>query len=203
MPGEHAITQLILQLKDGDESAVDQLWERYFDRLVALARSRLKSQPRRVADEEDVAVSVFKSLWHGSIRGHFPKLTNRDDLWRLILTITKQKVVDEIRRIKAIKRGGGEVRGDSIFTNVGESNGSAGFDHVADDEPDPEFVVLLDEQLAQLLSRLRDDSLRSVAVWRMEGESNAEIAAKLGLGERSVERKLQLIREQWSSELDV
>jgi DNA-directed RNA polymerase specialized sigma24 family protein len=202
MPGEQAITQMIHRLKDGDESAVDQLWELYFDRLVGMARNRLNGQPRRVADEEDVTVSVFKSLWHGAVRGQFPQLTNRDDLWRLLLTITKQKVVDEIRRNKALKRGGGEVRGNSIFAIVGESNGSAGFDRVVGDGPDPEFVAVLDEQLSKLMGRLRDDSLRSVAVWRMEGESNAEIAAKLGLGERSVERKLQLIRERWAQELD-
>jgi DNA-directed RNA polymerase specialized sigma24 family protein len=162
----------------------------------------MDAQPRRVTDEEDVAISVFKSLWHGAVRGQFSELTDRDDLWNLLLTITRQKTVDEFRRNKALKRGGGNVRGDSVFANATEPDGTAGFDHFMGEEPTPELVALMNERLMQLLRVLRDDSLRNVAVWRMDGYTNAEIAAEIGLGERSVERKLRLIREKWSAELE-
>ena len=201
MSDELAISRLIQRLKEGDECAANELCDAYFGQLVEMARRRMSAFPRRTADEEDVAIGVFKSLWQGAIRGHFPELADRNDLWHLLLAITKQKIVDEVRRSRAQKRGEGKVRGDSVFARVTDGESPNGFDCVDGDHPAPEFATVMDEQLEQLLMRLRDDSLRDVARWRMEGYTNAEIAERLDLGERSVERKLQLIREKWSKEL--
>jgi ECF sigma factor len=64
-------------------------------------------------------------------------------------------------------------------------------------EPSPEFAAQLDEQYRLLLDRLADDGLRQIAVWKMEGDSNDEIARRLGCGLRTVERKLGVIRAIW------
>ena len=200
MSTSHSITGLIEELLEGsDRRAIDGLWERYFDRLVKLAGNRLNGHPGRVADEEDIAVNVMDCLWRGVQRGQYPDLTDRDSLWALLVTITKARVIDQIRYDLAEGRGGGNVRGDSAFTVAAQSpvKTIAGSDDV-----DPEFEVLLTDRLQHLLSLLRDESHRQVAEWRMEGLSVAEIAGKLGLTERSVQRKLQIIRQRWQTDLD-
>jgi len=160
-------------LKAGDEEAAQLLWERYFDRLVCLARGRLANVPRAAADEEDIALSAFHCLWRGATAGRFPQLADRDNLWRLLATMAAQKAVDQQRHQRRDKRGSRTCRaadladGDVLALVVGR-------------EPSPEFVALLDEEYRQLLDRLEDNELRRIAVWKLEGDSNDEIARRLG-----------------------
>src|SRR5262249_49366796 len=89
LPG--SVTDWIDRLKIGDPAAAQQLWQSYFQRLHRIARKKLQGTPRRVADEEDVALSAFDSFCRGAEQGRFPQLTDRDDLWRLLVTITARK----------------------------------------------------------------------------------------------------------------
>ncbi len=63
-------------------------------------------------------------------------------------------------------------------------------------------MAILNEQQAVLFRRLRNDTLREIARLRISGYSNGEIAEATGVSLRSVERKLGVIRETWSDELD-
>jgi DNA-directed RNA polymerase specialized sigma24 family protein len=195
-----SVTRLIGGLKAGDAEAAAALWERYFARLVELAKQRLGRASRRVADEEDVAISVFDTLCRGAVAGRFTQLADRDDLWRLLIAITQQKAVDQIRRLTRDKRGGGAVRGDSVFIKLAaDGDGSVqGFEAVLSADPTPELLASMDEEYQRLLALLRNDTLRQIAIWRMEGYSNEEIAGRLRCTTRSVERKLKLIREKWT-----
>ena len=93
-------------LKAGDLAAAQPLWERYFQRLVRLARQKLRAGHRSGADAdaEDAALNVFDSFCDGVARGRFPQLDDRDDLWRLLVTITTHKVTDHARRHGRQKR---------------------------------------------------------------------------------------------------
>lgn len=189
-------------LKAGDQRAADQLWDRYFKRLVGLARARLGEMPRRAVDEEDVAVSVFQSLCHRAEAGQFDAVRDRDDLWRLIATITARKAIDQQRAHLAQKRGGGDLRGESIVMKRADDSfagGGSGMDAFAGDEPTPVFLAQMTEEVERLLEKLGDDTLRNVARWKMDGLENEEIAQKLGRTERSVRRKLELIRVEWEA----
>ena len=194
-----SVSLWIQNLKAGDGDASHQLWNRYFTQLVALAKARMRNQPRRAADEEDVALSVFKSLCRGAENGKFSELSERDDLWALLLTITKRKVINHVRRETAQKRGGGAVRGESIFWSP---DATWGIDQIIGDEPSPAIVTGLGEEHERLMELLGDDKLRLIAVLRMEGHSNEEIAEKLNVTSRTIRRKLDLIREKWVKELD-
>jgi DNA-directed RNA polymerase specialized sigma24 family protein len=198
---DESVTRWIGDLKQGDDEAARQLWERYFGRLTRVARRRMEALPRREADEEDVALSVFDVLCRGATAGRFDELRTRDDLWRLLVAITAKKVVDQYRYRGRAKRGGGEVRGHSIMGSMDDGQ-PAGFDQFAGQEPSPEFLAILHERHQELLSRLRDNTLRQVAQMRMEGFSNQEIGERLEISLRSVERKLRLIREDWASAID-
>lgn len=197
----HSITLLIQDLRDKDPEAATRLWDRYAKRLAELARKRLGAMPRRMVDEEDVVASVFESLCLGAGEGRFPDLGNRDELWRLLATITHEKAVDQIRHNRALKRGGGEVRGESVFsgtTGVGQSSPEeGGLAEAIEDELSPELLASMQDELQHLLSLLADETLRKIAVWRLEGFTNEEIAERLGVTVRTVERKLNLIREEW------
>jgi DNA-directed RNA polymerase specialized sigma24 family protein len=197
MPDRQSVTQWIEDLKRGDEEAARRLWERYFQKMVQASRRKLQRQPRRSADEEDAAISAFDSLCRGATNGRFPRLDNRDDLWPLLLTLTAQKAVDLTRRETRQRRGGGKVRGDSVFADAG------GLDRFANEQPTPEFLALVDEQYSHLMGRLRNETLRSVVQWKMEGHTNEDIAEILGVSVRTVGRKLGMVRMTWAEELKV
>ncbi|MFW6171452.1 MAG: ECF-type sigma factor [Planctomycetota bacterium] len=196
------VTQWIEGLKAGDEIAMADLWNRYFERLIQLARRRLNNTARRVADEEDVALSVFRCLCAGAERGRLADISDRDDLWRVLVTMTLRKVVDQQRRAAGQKRGSGKVRGESIFFGEANQEASPGLQQWSDDQPTPRMMAIIEEEGQRLLDALEDERLRQVAIWKLEGFTNGEIAAKLRLTRRSIERKLQRIREIWSRVLE-
>lgn len=191
------ISVWIEDLRTGDEDAAQKLWEYYFDSISRLAKRKLGFVPRRAFDEEDVAINVFNSLFIGVSEGRFPELTHRDGLWRLLVVMTARKVINQIHHERRQKRGGGGVRGESIMISS-EDSANIAFAQVMGDEPTPEFAAMLVEETNQRLQRLGDESLREIARWKMEGYSNDEIAEKMECTTRTVERKLQQIREIWS-----
>lgn len=192
-----SVTRWIEQLRAGDKAAADPLWQRYFERLVALARARLLRSPRRAADEEDVALSAFHSFCRAAERGRFPKLEDREDLWRLLATFTRRKAAHLLRDGARLKRGGGEGCTCSDAT----PDEAIDLELIAGEEPGPALLAEMAEECRRLLGRLGDETLRAVAVWKMEGYTNEEIAGKLACVPRTIERKLRLIRAIWESEL--
>jgi len=200
MSSERSVTCWISLLKAGDSAAAQRVFECYFERMVRFARKKLGVAPRRVADEEDVAQSAIKSFCLGAARGKFPQLADRDDLWRLLVTITARKAIRQADHARRQKRGEGKVRGESVFVRDDGSEEYGGIDQVVGEEPTPAFALEVAEEFARLLDRLGDDTLRRVAVLKMQGYHNEEIAAQVGCALRSVERKLRGIRAIWSEE---
>jgi DNA-directed RNA polymerase specialized sigma24 family protein len=193
MSAEESVTRLIGMLKEGDRAAAQRLWEIYFRRLVGLARSRLRSVSRRVSDEEDVALSAFESFYRRAEQDQFPRLEDRDDLWQLLFVLTVRKAINLAHHQGRKSRGNGRVRSLADLEGLD-------LDETLGMEPSPELAAQMTEECRKLLGRLGDDTLRAVAVWKMEGYTNAEVAAKLGCVEQTVERKLRLIRAAWSRE---
>lgn len=103
---EDTVTQWIGQLKKGDDQAAQKLWESYFQEMVEIARNKLHGVPRGIADEEDVALSAFHSFCLGAQKGRFTQITDRENLWPLLVAITSHKTVDFIRSENRQKRGG-------------------------------------------------------------------------------------------------
>jgi RNA polymerase sigma factor (sigma-70 family) len=195
MPDAGDVSHWIEQVKDGDSQAAQLIWQHYYERLVRMARRRLGGHARGVADEEDIAVSVFESFYRAAEAGRFPDLAGRDDLWRLLLRMSARKIVDR-RRHDQRQRRGGEARQLSL-----QGHGDESVIDIIGDEPSPEMVLMMTESVQQLLSHLGDGPLREIAVGRMEGYSNAELADRLQCSERTIERRLQLIREKCQQEL--
>jgi DNA-directed RNA polymerase specialized sigma24 family protein len=187
MPSQGSVTCLLAPVQTGDPAAVQQLWERYFGRLVGLARKRLQSAAPGGGDEQDVALSVLASFCRNAERGRFPQLADRDGLWRLLVTITARKAARLVRDERHEPRAlGGEAGPD--------------LDQFLSREPTPEMAAQMAEDYRSLLDSLSDRELECVAVWRMEGLTVEEIAARLGYVTRSIKRKLRTIRAIWEQE---
>ena len=201
MFGDEPVTYWLRQLEAGDEDAARLLWQRYYRELVELARARFGRTPRRVSDEEDVALSVLRCLYVGAARGQFAELVNRGELWQLLAAITGRKVIDQQRRLNQQKRGG-RVRGDSVVKGNDDDRSSVGFDQFGGDAPTPEVLAIAAEEFQRLMALLDDDRLRQIAQCKLEGYTNEEIGQRLGLACRSIERKLQRIRQIWATELE-
>jgi DNA-directed RNA polymerase specialized sigma24 family protein len=188
------------QLKAGDPVAAQKLFEAYFQDLVRFAQKKLRAAPRRVADEEDAALSAINSFYQGAVEGRFPQLNDPDDLWKILVTITARKALRQAQHADRQKRGGGKVRGQSVFHQADASRQYFGIDQIVGQEPTPAFAAEMADEFQRLLDRLPEDTLRQVAVLKMQGHTNEEIATRLGCALRSVERKLGGIRAIWSRE---
>ncbi len=187
-------------LKEGRPEAAHALWERYYQRVLAVARRRLTGDPHRaVEDAEDVALSAINSLCAGAAQGRFDRLGDRVDLWQLLVAITVKKTLSRRQRFGRLKRGGPGHAG--VSANQGEEHRDLAdnnrLEAVLSPEPTPESSAIIQEQFQELLESLGDPVLREVALWRMDGLSNAEIAEKRGCVLRTVERKIERIRMIW------
>ena len=196
-----SVTQWIDRLKAGDPDAAQKLWERYFHRLVGLARKKLRSAPRRAADEEDVALSAFDSFCRGAEQERFPQLHDRLDLWQLLVLLTARKASDLVQHERRQKRGGGAVLDEAALPCPADSSSQeAALEQIEGPEPTPAFAAQVAEECRLLLERLDSPELRNVALLKVEGYGNEEIANQLGCGLRTVERRLRLIRSIWEQE---
>ena len=203
-PEQGSVTRWIDGLKVGDQAAAQPLWDRYFGRLVRLARARLAPCAGADEDEEDAALSAFDSFCAGLARGRFPKLADREDLWRLLVVITARKASAQADRRRALKRNGMRLRVDP--GGPARDRNDQDDDHLAElvgREPTPEFAAMMAEEFRRLLDRLGDEQLRQIALQRMEGYTGDEIAERLGCARRTVARRLELIRQLWTEESGV
>jgi DNA-directed RNA polymerase specialized sigma24 family protein len=201
MAPANSVTHWIDCLKAGDRAGTQKLWQEYFRRLVGLARKKLRGNSRAADDEEDVALSAFDSFCRGAEAGRFPDLADRHDLWKLLLIITVRKASDLIRHERAQRQGAGKVRHASALASAGLKDEGV-MARLAGKEPDPAFAAQVAEQCQHLLELLDDDQLRAIAVAKMEGCTNAEIAARLGCAVPTVERRLRLTRRIWQQVLE-
>src|SRR5262249_2985806 len=164
MPSERSVTQWLGQLQAGDQAAAQHLWERYFHRLVGLARTRLQDAPRRAADEGDAALSAFARFSARGEQGRFPRLDDRDDLWRLLVTLTARKAGrlrrDQGRRKRRAPDQGGDAAPD--------------LEEVIGEEPTPAFAAEVADECRRLLGLLGHPALGRLALLKMEGPTTDE-----------------------------
>jgi DNA-directed RNA polymerase specialized sigma24 family protein len=195
MADDDSITQWIDGIRNGEDEAARRLWGAFFERLLVFARQRLKMANRAIHDEEDIVLSAFESFCAGVQRGRFPQLRDREDLWRLLFVITARKVADQFafqnRVCRDVSRSVSQFDSDP-FTNREYS------ELFLSQEPPPEFAAECADQLRHLLDQLQHDDLKHIAILKMEGYTNEEIAQQLARGLATVERKLRAIREIWS-----
>ena len=185
---EQPITRWFERAKQGDDEALEQLWHAYFFQLVRLAKKQFSSVATTVADEDDIAQNAMLSFFLRARNGQFPDLNDREGLWKLLISITLNKA-----RAFARKE---HRRRDLWQKEISGANFRTG-------EPSPEFAAEFVDRFQYLLGLLKDDFLRKVAIAKLDGYSNQEIADQTGKSLPTIERKLRLIRDTWSTEFEV
>src|SRR4051794_32112208 len=197
-----SVTHWLGALKSGDKDAAQPLWERYFEKLVRRAQARIRAVGGAgvLAGGEDAALSAFASVCAGAAAGRFPRLDDRDDLWRLLVTLTARKVVDQARRAGREKRGGGRVLDEAALEGAGGGTGPGALDAVIGPEPTPAFAAMVAEEFRRRLDALDDETLRRVALLKLEGYTLDEVADRLGCARRTVVNRLKLIRITWEKQ---
>jgi DNA-directed RNA polymerase specialized sigma24 family protein len=206
MSSGESVTQWIDQLKGGDREAVQRLFERYYGRLVREARRWLKRAPTApVADEADVAQGAFASFCRRAEEGRFPRLFDRNDLWQLLVVIAFRKTCNQIKYERVRQPRNGRVIHASALAAGPNGDEGALFAEMISREPSPEMVAQSAEECRRLLAELGDETLRQVALWKLEGYTNEEIAPRMCGGEgrslSTVELKLKMIRKRWEKEV--
>jgi RNA polymerase sigma-70 factor (ECF subfamily) len=195
---EDSINICLEKLKCGNPDAAQDLWYRYYHRLVGLARKKLGDSPRRTMDEDDVVQSAFSDFCRRAQAGCFPDLHDRDSLWALLALITARKAANQRGHEHRIKRGGGAAK------NKNEADAGAGdweLAQVVAEQPSAEDAALFVTQLERFMDSLDDPSDRLILLWKLEERTNPEIARHLDCSLSAVERKLRSIRKRLSGEI--
>ena len=201
---QNSVTILLAELRNADQVAAAELWNRFFDRLRLTAIRKLSPETRRVYDEEDAAISAFNSFCKGIEVGRYPDLRNRDELLALLFVITGRKVMRRHRFDRQQKRDTGRNVTEAMFHGVNHSlSAGGGIEQLEGIEPTPEFAASFTETCDRFFENLGDDQLQKIASMRMEGYQDKEIAQELNCARSTVQRRLEIIRRECKSLLDV
>ena len=186
-----SITCLLPQLHNRNELAIEAIWRRYVRRIHGAARPVIAGLGPGLGDEEDVAQSAFYAFCEVAARDRLPPIGSRDELWRLLFTITRRKAINRLRREFRLRRGGrARVVHDADAVN-----------RACDGADLPVDLVELQQSLDDLFEKLEatgDARLAKVARLRLEGFSNQEIADRLGCTVRTIQRKLHILERLWT-----
>lgn len=188
---ELSFAELLVDLRAGDEAAARQIFERYAQRLIALARGRLGRRFQQKADPEDVLQSVFRSFFHHQAKGEFD-LSSWDSLWSLLAVITLRKCGRVIQRFQAKARDIGREAARQASPDTDGS--SASFEAIAR-EPTPSEVLALSETVEEMMRGL-EDYQRRIVERSLQGYTAAEISEQETCTVRTVQRVLKRVRER-------
>ena len=181
-------TEWITRLKSGDESAMEELVDAFYDRLVRLAKHRMVGMPPQVADDEGAVISALRSFFSCIEDGQFSRVQDDHDLWRVLATITARKAIRQCRVYLKQSGEGGNIKRDFDLQNL------------VSREPSPEAESQMIEEFQRRIDSLEDATLRDVVFLKLEGFDAKEIAEKLSLHVRYVQRKLKLVESIWMND---
>lgn len=189
---DRVISLWVSQLYEGDQHAANLLWNQFANRLVRIARDRLRTAYRAVSDEEDVVSAAFKSFFCGIQNGQYKELTNIENVWRLLLTIMLRKIADKHEYDHRSKR---DV---ARMTSYDANDLYETLTNIVSRERSPEIAAQITEQLDVAINSLGNLQLKQLAVLKLEGHTNQEIAQIMECSLTSIERGLRKIRLIWT-----
>ncbi|MBX9622693.1 MAG: helix-turn-helix domain-containing protein [Gemmataceae bacterium] len=172
---------LLAGVRAGDPSAARRVHDLYVARLIGLARARLADRLAARVDPDDVVNSAFKSFFVRHAAGGF-EVPDPGALWAVLATITARKCRARRQEADAAKRSVGRER----------PSDAEPADPAA---PSPAEAAELADLVEHLMRGLAEPG-RVVLRMRLQGYSPPEIAAAVGLTERSVFRWLDRVRDR-------
>ncbi len=178
---------LIAQFKAGSESAARELFDRYCERLMRLARRRIGQRMSSRVDPEDILQSAFRTFF-ARVRNDEFSFHQEDDLFKLLVRLTVRKTLRQIAFHRAGKRN--PARETTQPTSDADL-----LLQISSPDPPPEVEVALVDEFTQFLGRLPPLD-RDVLGLKLQGYSTIEIAEQLGSYDRKIRRILDRIQDE-------
>ena len=175
---------LIAQFKAGSESAAGELFDRYCEKLMRLARRRIGQRMASRVDPEDVIQSAFRTFFV-RVRNDEFTFDGENDLFKLLVRLTVNKALRQIAYHRAAKRSPHKETAQATDSHDALS------ELVAHDPP-PEVAVAVLEELERFLGQLPEFD-RRVLELKLQGNTTTEIAEELGSYDRKIRRVLERI----------
>ena len=191
---DHLSIQLLNRYRSGDPEAASELFDRYVQRLMGLARSRLSAKLARRIDPEDVIQSAYRSFFGAAAAGNYD-IRQSGDLWRLLAAITLNKLRMQARRHTADKR---DLGCEDSISMPDDMRGLA--PQALAHEPQPDEVVAVAELLEHVMTGLSAKHRRMLEL-RLQNHNIQEIADDVGCSERTVRRLLDRVKSEFHQHL--
>jgi DNA-directed RNA polymerase specialized sigma24 family protein len=193
---QEPVSLWIEQLAAADHDAASRLWAHFCQRLMVFARSRMSPSARRIYDEEDAAVSAFRSLCRGIEAQRFPEVGDRGNLWALLVVITSRKIANRFRYDHQQRRDSNQTLSESMLQPC-DGVEIGWMQSLPSNEPTPAFAVEVADMSEYLMSQLPEQDLKRLVLLKLEGHTNEDAAELMKITRRTVQRKLELIRRIW------
>jgi DNA-directed RNA polymerase specialized sigma24 family protein len=193
-----SVSGWIAMIRQGKSEAMEPLVKRYFERLSKFADRRLRSGQNVSDAGEDVANLVIQNVTSAIQDGQYPALTDRNDLW-LVLMIAAQRRVIDCKRNESFK----EDHHTSIrnLTDLMESM-NLDLDEYLGEEDDQQRGLELVDFWEEMIKKLPEEIMRTVASHKLQGLGNREIARKMIMTPKRIDRIVHKIRDRWELFLD-
>ena len=177
--------ELVTNFKAGSESAAQELFDRYCERLMRLAKRRIGQRMVSRVDPEDVLQSAFRTFFNRVRKDEF-SFQEEDDLFKLLVRLTVHKTLRQIAFHRAAKRNPELEAGQG-------SDAQDVLQQISADEPSPETAVALVDEFERFMGQLPPLD-RQVLALKIQGYSTVEIAEQIGSYDRKVRRILERIQ---------
>jgi RNA polymerase sigma-70 factor, ECF subfamily len=177
--------KLIERWQSGSQTAAQQLFDNYVERLLLLARWHISDRLRTRIDPDDVVQSVFRTFFFRVKNDSFT-FDEADDLFKLLARITLHKTLRQVAYHRAARR---TPEREHAGSKVGEDDALM---QLMDTEPDPETVVEFADHLKMFLSKFSTQEQQIIEL-RLQGHTSDEIAEKMGTYDRKIRRVLERI----------
>lgn len=183
---------LVERWRAGDQDAARLLFDRYAQRLTALAEDHLSRKLAGRLDGEDVVQSVFRTFFRRSAEGEF-RIDQSTALWQLLVKITLCKVRSKARFHTAARRNVDAESRREIEYGLPDMLGA---------EPGPTEAAELVDEIETLLDGLPDVHGEILAL-RLAGHTVTDIAKQVGLSRQGVYRVLDLMQDRMMKQTPV
>ena len=168
----------------GDESAAEEIFDRYSRRTWKLAENLIAQRLKPRFDGDDVVQSVFRTFLRHSREGSF-QIGATESLGKLLSAIVRNKISERVAFHAAQRRATG--REQSLASDDSMPDGV-----LADMQPRLDDALALVEEVTTALTAF-DPWAKQVFQHCLEGNSTSDIAELMGCSRWSVRRTLDAI----------
>ncbi len=167
--------QLLAKLKSGDEDAFKLVFEEYFPKMKYFANEYLND----LDDASDVVQNTFAILWEKRTL-----LADDTHFFNFLLSLVKNQCVDFLRKKQS------QQKYIEQSQDIYEENFSLNLYALENLEVNQVFLSELEEKIQHAIDTLPDVNRRTFILSRHDGLKYAEIAEKLNVSTKTVEKRI-------------